>query len=251
MRLIIILTIILVLLPIAVRAQVDSTEDVQATWLREWLDGDDNLDGNTDFFFGWEGDNRPTPRANAWVYFPTPDNMDTCSSCSLYVYLENSDGDADTIFAYWCTRDVTANEATMTYLTYDGTNAWTAGGGDFSTSDRVGELYYDGTETAGWFAIPLDKPQIDSLMAGDINNYGLILTTHLVQTLGNFDAGNSINDYTSDDAGSNQPYVTFKDVGAAGGGPVTPTGQVIIIGRHNDEDIGRTGHLSARDCLRW
>jgi len=258
MRKILLLVIILLLLPWTLRAAdvtINSQDSTQDTYLRE-ATATTNYGTATAIRVGYDINSCMTGHTTSWVKVNLDGTgYDTCSGMLIITTLgyDLTDGTADTIDVFRCTRAAVVGQATWNI--YSTGNSWTTVGGDFDTSHSSGFWQNNGafivSDLGSSNVCTLSVPHagVDSMMQGLLTNNGLILVarsywrdhincpTNAATTLV----------IQSEDYGTpaSRPQYVLKDVGipAAGG----PTPQVIIIGRNDAEDhFNKFGSLPRR-----
>lgn len=119
--------------------------------------------------------NSPKKRSVFWVDLPT--NIGGADSM-LVIWKSTSTpatNISDTIDIRWLTRDISANEYTMTWNTYDGSNAWTSAGGDYQ-STILGTYAFDSADivSGATCTLVVKGAVFDSIMFGSKANNGYI-----------------------------------------------------------------------------
>lgn len=150
-----------------------------------------NYGGDTRIIIG-KGAN--TAYFREYLWFVRPSGINRNVVCTLAVYLSTMSANADTFDLFWCTREnaryfvgnnagAVADSAEMDWERYfnNGASAsppdsvWSSGGGDFSAADTLGRRIVPGGSAAGWYYWVLDSIQVDSLLSGTRENYGVFI----------------------------------------------------------------------------
>jgi len=107
-----------------------------------------------------------------------PSNV-TVTNASLTLSYQLNNG-SNTVTAYALTRDFTegteigGNAGTgASWSTYDGTNSWTAAGGDYGAAAVSNSVFADGTKQV--ITLNLDKSIVQGWITSPSSNYGIIL----------------------------------------------------------------------------
>jgi|WetSurMetagenome_2_1015567.scaffolds.fasta_scaffold284609_2 hypothetical protein len=150
-----------------------------------------NYGGDTRIIIG-KGTN--TAYFREYLWFAKPSGINTNVVCTLAVYLSTLAANPDTFDLFWGTRanarlyvgnnaGATADSAEMDWerLFNNGSSAtppdttWSSAGGDFSVTDTLGRRTIPGGSSAGWYYWVLDSVQVDSLLRGSRENYGVFV----------------------------------------------------------------------------
>lgn len=145
-----------------------------------WMDGasgnqDDNHGAATSLELGpaFAGADK-TKLARAIVNFNVaPIAGSGYTAAELRVYRSGSSGDPFAATIYRCTRPSTWTEGGVTWLKYNGSSSWTAGGGDYDASTPAPIAFT--ALNAGWNIITGMKPFVDDAISSRGNLVSLIL----------------------------------------------------------------------------
>lgn len=202
----------------AIKVIINTTDDVKDGWL--WARAtftDNNYGAHTSINFGVHF----TASANIfheYMWFNFPTGSYDAIACTLYAYLNDDGGVADTGDVFHCTRPnakdyvgdnngTVADSAEMSWdLLFEGGSgtdtAWTTPGGDMEAR-ILGSLELTASEQGSYKFWVIDSAYVDSILKETKANNGIII-------VGRSTTPDTKKDFNSIDNASNKPYVILS-----------------------------------------